>query len=38
MKVQRKAREFTVDSTADEDGAVSHAGAGLLAETADRIG
>lgn len=38
MKVQRNGREFTVDVTADGDGVVSHAGAALLAETADRIG
>lgn len=38
MKVQREGREFTVDVTADGDGVVSHAGAALLAETADRIG
>lgn len=38
MKVQRNGREFTVDVTADGEGIVSHAGAALLAETADRIG
>lgn len=38
MKVQRDGRSFTVDVTADGDGVVSHAGAALLAETADRIG
>ena len=38
MKVQREGREFTVDVTADGDGVVSHAGAALLAGTADRIG
>lgn len=38
MKVQRNGREFTVDVTADGEGVVSHAGAALLAETADRIG
>lgn len=38
MKVQREGREFTVDVTADGEGVVSHAGAALLAEAADRIG
>lgn len=38
MKVQRNGREFTVEVTADGEGVVSHAGAALLAETADRIG
>jgi hypothetical protein len=38
LKVQRKGREFTVDVTADGEGVVSHAGAALLAETADRVG
>jgi Transposase DDE domain group 1 len=38
MKVQRNGREFTVDVTADGEGIVSHAGAALLAQTADRIG
>ncbi len=38
MKVQRKGREFTVDVTADGEGVVSHAGAALLAWTADRVG
>ena len=38
MKVQHNGREFTVDVTADGEGIVSHAGAALLAETADRIG
>jgi hypothetical protein len=37
MKVQRNGREFTVDVTADGEGIVSHAGAALLAETADRV-
>jgi hypothetical protein len=36
--VQRDGRRFTVDVTADGDGLVSHAGAGLLAEAADRLG
>ena len=38
MKVQRDGRSFTVDVMADGDGLVSHAGAALLAETADRLG
>lgn len=38
MKVQRDGRSFTVEVTADGEGIVSHAGAALLAETADRIG
>jgi len=38
MKVQHNGREFTVEVTADGEGVVSHAGAVLLAETADRIG
>ena len=38
MKVQRNGREFTVEVTADGEGVVSHAGAALLAGTADRIG
>lgn len=38
MKVQHNGREFTVDVKADGEGVVSHAGAALLAETADRIG
>jgi Transposase DDE domain group 1 len=38
MKVQRNGREFTVEVTADGEGVVSHAGAALLAETADRMG
>jgi hypothetical protein len=38
MKVQRNGRKFTVDVTADGEGVVSHAGAALLAETADWIG
>lgn len=38
MKVQHDGREFTVEVTADGEGVVSHAGAALLAETADRIG
>jgi hypothetical protein len=38
MKVQRNGREFTVEVTADGEGVVSHAGAALLAETANRFG
>ena len=38
MKVQRDGRGFTVDVSADGDGLVSHAGAALLAEVADRVG
>lgn len=38
MKVQRNGREFTVEVTAEGEGVVSHAGAALLAEAADRIG
>ena len=38
MRVQRDARRFTVDVRADGAGLVSHAGAGLLAEAADRLG
>jgi hypothetical protein len=36
--VLRDGRRFTVDVVADGDGLVSHAGAALLAECADRIG
>src|SRR5918997_3543646 len=38
LKVQRDGRRFTVDVTADGEGLVSHAGAALLAECADRLG
>lgn len=38
MKVQRDGRNFTVDVAADGEGLVSHAGAALLAEVADRVG
>lgn len=38
MKVQHDGREITVEVTADGEGVVSHAGAALLAETAERIG
>jgi hypothetical protein len=36
--VQRDGRRFTVDVVADGEGVVSHAGAALLAEAADRLG
>jgi hypothetical protein len=36
--VQRDGRGFTVDVAADGEGLVSHAGAALLAEAADRLG
>jgi hypothetical protein len=38
LKVQRDGRHFTVDVAADGEGLVSHAGAALLAEAADRLG
>ena len=38
MKVQRDGRNFTVDVSADGEGLVSHAGARLLGEVADRVG
>ena len=38
MKVQRDGRRFTVDVTPDGEGLVSHAGAALMAEAADRLG
>jgi hypothetical protein len=38
LKVQRDGRRFTVDVASDGDGLVSHAGAALLAECADRLG
>jgi hypothetical protein len=38
LKVQRDGRRFTVDVVSDGDGLVSHAGAALLAEAADRFG
>ncbi len=38
MKVQRDGRSLTVDVTADGDGLVSHAGAALLSQVADRLG
>jgi hypothetical protein len=36
--VQRDGRRFTVEVAPDGEGLVSHAGAGLLAEAADRLG
>jgi hypothetical protein len=36
--VQRDGRSFTVEVTPDGEGLVSHAGAALVAETADRLG
>jgi Transposase DDE domain group 1 len=38
LRVQRDGRRFTVEVTPDGDGLVSHAGAALLAEVADRLG
>jgi hypothetical protein len=38
LRVQRDGRRVTVDVVADGDGVVSHAGAALLAEAADRFG
>lgn len=38
MKVTRDGRRFTVDVVPDGEGLVSHAGAALLAEAADRLG
>jgi hypothetical protein len=38
LRVQRDGRNFTVDVASDGEGLVSHAGAALLAETADRVG
>ena len=38
LKVQRDGRSFTVDVAADGEGLVSHAGAALLGEVADRVG
>ena len=38
MRVQRDGRRFTVEVASDGEGLVSHAGAGLLAEAADRLG
>ena len=38
MKVQRDARRFTVEVASDGEGLVSHAGAALLVDAADRLG
>jgi hypothetical protein len=38
LRVQRDGRGFTVEVTPDGEGLVSHAGAALLAEAADRLG
>ena len=38
LRVQRDGRSFTVEVTPDGEGVVSHAGAALLAEAADRLG
>ncbi len=38
MKVQRDGRSLTVETTADGEGLVSHAGSALLAEVADKAG
>jgi len=38
LKVQRDGRRVTVEVVADGDGLVSHAGAALLTEAADRLG
>ena len=38
LRVQRDGRSFTVDVRPDGEGLVSHAGAALLAEAADRVG
>jgi Transposase DDE domain group 1 len=38
LRVQRDGRGFTVEVTSDGEGLVSHAGAALLAEVADRVG
>ena len=38
MRVQRDGRRFTVEVTPDGDGLVSHGGAALLTEAADRLG
>jgi Transposase DDE domain group 1 len=37
LRVQRDGRGFTVEVTSDGEGLVSHAGAALLAEVADRV-
>src|SRR2546423_246141 len=38
LRVQRDGRSLKVEVTSDGDGVVSHAGAALLAEAADRLG
>jgi hypothetical protein len=38
LRVQRDGRRFTVEVAPDGDGLVSHAGAALVAEAADRLG
>jgi Transposase DDE domain group 1 len=38
LKVQRDGRRFTVEVVSDGEGLVSHAGAALLADAADRLG
>jgi hypothetical protein len=38
LRVQRDGRSFTVEVTPDGEGLVSHAGAALLSEAADRLG
>jgi Transposase DDE domain group 1 len=38
LRVQRDGRRFTVEVASDGEGLVSHAGAALLAELADRLG
>jgi Transposase DDE domain group 1 len=38
LRVQRDGRRFTVEVASDGEGLVSHAGVGLLAEAADRLG
>jgi hypothetical protein len=38
LRVQRDGRSFTVEATPDGEDLVSHAGAALLAEAADRLG
>jgi hypothetical protein len=38
LRVQRDGRSFTVEVTPDGEGVVSHAGAALLGEAADRLG
>jgi len=38
LRVSRDGRQLTVEVRADGEGVVSHAGAALLAEAADRLG